>query len=469
MKSMTTAKCAGLQRRIFDLGLVIAVLACGVASAAEGDSKPKPPTFKSPEECFAAFAKAMSTKDFQQLVASQTDASNRFQSGIIAYMLESKSFESLETRDAVFEIQQKHGLDVVSSAGLVVYFRGRKEGSTYAFNMIGGLVADHPAFLADATKVVSPPDFPENAKLADVKIDGDKATAKMIVGDSDTGEVHFRRIDNSWRMASGPEELPPPPKYTRNQRIAIKALRNVGMLEHYGAFDGTPLKRFRIAPDGSPKEFTDETLAPIQHLSTLPEVHLDNTAVTDAGLAHLKPLSELTILSLAGTKVTDEGVATLARHAKLTTLDLRNTATSAATIKELRRKLPDLKVEFGAHIMWLPLFFKPDQLAEYAREGDCIFLFLNNGESERCRKLIDETLHTPEVVAALAAVDASAIVVDTAVGGKPPPWFSDKPAPQIAVFMPGDAEPKLLEGDISQKQVLDLLEQAAAAKRKLDP
>ena len=71
---------------------------------------------------------------------------------------------------------------------------------------------------------------------------------------------------------------------------------------------------------------TDAGLAHLRGLKALRELHLYRTKVTDAGLAHLAGLYRLQVLILESAPVSDAGMAHLARLSSLQNLNLRETA-----------------------------------------------------------------------------------------------------------------------------------------------
>ena len=92
---------------------------------------------------------------------------------------------------------------------------------------------------------------------------------------------------------------------------------------------------------------TDGGLAHIKGLSALNRLHLENTKIGDAGLAHLKGLKELTYLNLYETLVTDAGLKHLKGLKNLKNLYVWQTRVTDAGADELRKALPDLKIEKG--------------------------------------------------------------------------------------------------------------------------
>lgn len=87
---------------------------------------------------------------------------------------------------------------------------------------------------------------------------------------------------------------------------------------------------------------TDAGLGHLRRLSKLQKLYLTDTPITDAGLAALEDLARLEVLDLAGTKITDAGLAHLEDFPKLQVLDLSHTAVTGAGLDHLK-KLDNLK------------------------------------------------------------------------------------------------------------------------------
>jgi hypothetical protein len=90
---------------------------------------------------------------------------------------------------------------------------------------------------------------------------------------------------------------------------------------------------------------TDAGLARLRSATRLQTLSLGGTDVTDAGLEHLSGLTRLRRLYLFKTSVTDAGLAHLKGLTGLTDLHLGYTAVTDRGVDDLRRSLPDVKVE----------------------------------------------------------------------------------------------------------------------------
>ena len=68
--------------------------------------------------------------------------------------------------------------------------------------------------------------------------------------------------------------------------------------------------------------------------------------VTDAGIAHIGGLTSLRLLWLERTRVTDVGLAHLGGLINLQDLDLRRTRVTYAGVAELKKRLPETRIEW---------------------------------------------------------------------------------------------------------------------------
>ncbi len=116
------------------------------------------------------------------------------------------------------------------------------------------------------------------------------------------------------------------------------------------------LARLKDCPDlgwfslrGTP--ITDIGLANLTGAKNLVEVSLAYTKVTDAGLARLKDCKQMTLLALDGTQVTDAGLAVVNTFPNLRRLTLKKTNVTAAKIEELRKALPNCRIEWDGGVI----------------------------------------------------------------------------------------------------------------------
>lgn len=93
-------------------------------------------------------------------------------------------------------------------------------------------------------------------------------------------------------------------------------------------------------------QVTDAALVHLKGLTSLERLWLDATQVTDFGLRHLDGLTGLKELSLENTHVSDAGLVHLKGLTKLELLYLDNTVVTDAGVRELRRALPGLTINW---------------------------------------------------------------------------------------------------------------------------
>jgi hypothetical protein len=106
------------------------------------------------------------------------------------------------------------------------------------------------------------------------------------------------------------------------------------------------LKNLRILDVGT-SQITDAGLAHLERLPKLEKLELSQTKVTDAGLSYLDGLTGLKDRELVFTAVSDIGLMHLKRFKNLRRLDLRGTKVTEAAIAEIRKALPQLKVDYN--------------------------------------------------------------------------------------------------------------------------
>ncbi len=89
----------------------------------------------------------------------------------------------------------------------------------------------------------------------------------------------------------------------------------------------------------------DAAFAQLKSFPKLDQISFASDQVTNAGLATLPILKELTLLSLSGTQFDDAGVEHFKKLTKLTSLHLVQNKLTSAGLAELRKALPDCKIE----------------------------------------------------------------------------------------------------------------------------
>jgi hypothetical protein len=141
----------------------------------------------------------------------------------------------------------------------------------------------------------------------------------------------------------------------RSAQIVFAGLKGIGTLKQIESLDlaGTrlndrgvrelkPLTRLTTLDLTG----TRATGANLNDFGELRHLKLNLTEVTDEALAGLaEGLPHLESLELAETRITDEGIRSLAKAKKLRFLNVTEAKVSAAAVKELQKKLPDLQVK----------------------------------------------------------------------------------------------------------------------------
>ena len=99
-------------------------------------------------------------------------------------------------------------------------------------------------------------------------------------------------------------------------------------------------------------QVTAAGLAHLKDCENLTALNLDSTPVTDAGLAHLKDCKKLTGLELHNNeRITDAGLVHLKDCKNLKGVNLRNTKVTAAGIDDLKKNLPQCRIEWDGGVI----------------------------------------------------------------------------------------------------------------------
>lgn len=93
---------------------------------------------------------------------------------------------------------------------------------------------------------------------------------------------------------------------------------------------------------------SDEDVHKVANFKKLTRINLENTNITDAALVHLKNLPNLEQLNLYGTNITDKGIESLTSCTNLKVVYLWKTKVTPEKINQLKKVLPQLKVEMGS-------------------------------------------------------------------------------------------------------------------------
>ena len=222
--------------RILTLGgLLLAALAVG-AAAQDTEPKRKAKTYKTPQEVFDAVLTAKDKRDARAMVECFTpEAVKQIATDIATqgFFLRDRAegkFGKDQGKDAVeaeakklkplLDVLDKHGLTEKATKDLrPANFRPTKEQREGLQKLIKDpekLVVD---FMTAQAKIEPPPpqgkDQPK-PKLSDVKIDGDKATANVVVtlkAGNESKEikqpVRFQKVNGGWRVNPQPDRDKP--------------------------------------------------------------------------------------------------------------------------------------------------------------------------------------------------------------------------------------------------------------------
>ncbi len=201
-------------RRTFVTGLLIVALAAGGCSGGGGGPGMAGAT---PQETFDAMKAAAVKKDWNGMISCMTPQTQEMMLGGMAMMVEFMGAMpgGGDKLKGAADILTSHGakldakLDMASLAGGP---DGAKPNPQEALKKLVGDVKDKPACLAevmawlekngdDKMKSGSMSDQMAASTLSDVKIDGDKATAKITSkkdGKDESQDVQFQKIDGKW-------------------------------------------------------------------------------------------------------------------------------------------------------------------------------------------------------------------------------------------------------------------------------
>ncbi|HEY1057040.1 MAG TPA: ribonuclease inhibitor, partial [Emticicia sp.] len=108
----------------------------------------------------------------------------------------------------------------------------------------------------------------------------------------------------------------------------------------------------------SDTQITDKALAEVAKLEKLTRLHLEQTKITDNGLGQLSTLKNLEYLNLIGTKISDAGIKQLASLKNLKKLYLWKTNVTLKGAEELKKSLPDVKIDLGMSEQQIADFLK---------------------------------------------------------------------------------------------------------------
>jgi hypothetical protein len=197
-------------RRTIVAGLLIVTLATGGCSGGGGSG-----AGATPQETFDAMKAAAVKKDWGGMVACMTPQTQEMMLGGMAMMVQFMgAMPGGDKFKGAADILTRHGakLDAKPDMSSLVGGPDAKANPQEALKKVVGDVKDKPACLAEVmawlekngdekTKSGMNSEQMANSTLTDVKIEGDKATAKItskIGGKDESQDVHFQKIDGRW-------------------------------------------------------------------------------------------------------------------------------------------------------------------------------------------------------------------------------------------------------------------------------
>jgi hypothetical protein len=217
-----------MQRRL--LSVVILLAAAWPTIANEEKDQPKSPVYKTPEEVFTAFLVAQSKGDHKPFVGLLTpdavkalaaDKASNLRDRVATYaMPENKGrLEDQKKREKpLFEVAAKHGL--TEKVLLSIQYNNRDASPERENKVLRKLLAaikDPKDFIVEYLPVedkvqgiVHDGKMEGAPKLADVKMDGDKATGAAVLarfGQERKFPVEFAKIDGTWKINPEPKKI----------------------------------------------------------------------------------------------------------------------------------------------------------------------------------------------------------------------------------------------------------------------
>jgi Planctomycete cytochrome C len=222
-----------------------------------------------------------------------------------------------------------------------IHFWIKKGASFEAFVEATASETSNPASIARLSKTLTN----EGAETADLKPEN-------------TGRRRLQNIEA--KILENNTEAAPPAALTKLKQQDI-IISNLGEGSNYLTANFVNVKNYRsaliddlssvddqlISVKLSGQPVTDDDVKKLSLLKNLVRLNLEKTAITDAALAHLKNLPNLQYLNLYGTIVTDKGLSALAKCPNLKVVYLWQTKTTPAGVRQLRKSLPNIRVESG--------------------------------------------------------------------------------------------------------------------------
>ena len=198
------------------LAVLVAVLGC-IAGCGGGSE------FSSPEATFAT-AKAAATKgDYKTFCdCLTTDAQDQLAAGFVflggfmqlAMMGDDEDAKAMATE--IRELLEKHGVTEDSSSKVNIDMNASEKDQGKEMRKLAAPIKDRPAFIAEFFAVLEKhgkdktKPFESDAKLVDLKTEGDTATATVVQtseGKEEKNSIEFKKVDGAWKIALGPKMM----------------------------------------------------------------------------------------------------------------------------------------------------------------------------------------------------------------------------------------------------------------------
>jgi hypothetical protein len=194
--------------------VIVTVLAAAIVLPACNRKK----SYDSPQAVFDAATAAASKEDWPAFMNCLTDDSqDKFTFGVAFGAMMMKGFAAIDkdkgkdVSDAIDAALKKHGMTEAHMQEIgkgMVDLKGPKQSEKETLKKAIAPIKDKPAFVADvmaALKKLGSKDTQEKfgGTLKDLKIEGDKATAKVTrtMGGKETQEpIEFRKVDGGWKI-----------------------------------------------------------------------------------------------------------------------------------------------------------------------------------------------------------------------------------------------------------------------------
>jgi len=301
---------------VFFISVIPLLSGCGGCSPTKHDS---------PEAAFDALQEAAQEGDWETAMQQMTEQSQAKMAGGLVFGLGMMAAFDPKSKDEVESLLKEHGLDPDAEEDDEPIHGNDMEA---ALKKMTDPIEDKPAFIADAIALMkklnkkeggSSFDFPVG-KLEDLKVDGNSATAVIVVskkGKEEREPVEFRKVDGGWlvhipdealggnsssgnvsvsassgnneRMGRFDEELPEPDNVPE-QRLSPSDLSGLGLEATISVSGSEPDGIFESFPRGT--QFATITLKgqPVRDAYQYGQVQVEATDNAGQSLNLGKPL-----------------------------------------------------------------------------------------------------------------------------------------------------------------------------------